>query len=345
MPVQNSRAVSLDVIIPLFNEEEMIEALVAQLNTVFSPANLDQYGIGRVRFLIVDDGSRDRSAELLSAHIRHGFRAELLRLSRNFGHQNALCAGLDHADADVVAVIDADLQDPPELILDMIALWRQGHEVVYGQRRKRKESLFKRVCYWSFYRMIAFLADISIPLDSGDFCIMDRQVVEALRKLPEHLRFIRGLRAWVGFRQTGLPYDRPARRAGATKYSLGKLYRLATDGVASFSIRPLKVAQVLAFSYFVLTVAIMAVLFFGWLSQRHIESPAMLIAYLLIVSGNGALCLCVYILGAYVGRSYLEAKARPAYILRERIVNDERAPVKQPPESPAPPPPFMKHET
>ena len=210
-----SRLITLDVIIPLFNEEEMIPALVAQLNDTFSPDNLIKHGIGDVRFLLVDDGSKDRSAELLAGHIRRGFRGELLRLSRNFGHQNALCAGLDYADADVVAVIDADLQDPPELILSMVDVWRQGHEVVYGERRKRKESVIKRIGYWGFYRLMAFLSDIAIPLDSGDFCIMDRKVVQALRKLPENLRFVRGLRAWVGFRQTGIPYDRPKRHAEA----------------------------------------------------------------------------------------------------------------------------------
>lgn len=316
------RAVSLDVIIPLYNEEAMIEPLTAELSRTFSPEALSQHGVSRIRFVLIDDGSTDRTASALSAKIGSGFPGVLHRLSRNFGHQNALCAGLDHSNADLTAVIDADLQDPPQLILQMIDRWREGHEVVYAERRTRKAPILKRVGYWAFYRLVAFLSDISIPLDSGDFCLMDRKVVQALRELPENLRFVRGLRAWVGFRQTGIPYDRPARCAGETKYSFSKLYKLATDGIASFSIRPLKIAQILAFSYFVLSAIMLAVLVIGWLvGTGSPVPPLMLITYLLIVSGNGALCLCVYILGAYVGRSYLEIKRRPVYIVQEVVGN------------------------
>jgi len=320
--MERSGAVSLDVIIPLFNEEAMVEPLTAELSRTFSPDALTKHNISRVRFVMIDDGSKDRTAAAISAKIAAGFPGVLIRLSRNFGHQNALCAGLDHCDADVTAVIDADLQDPPELVLQMVDRWREGFEVVYAERHTRKGSIIKRIGYWGFYRLVALLSDISIPLDSGDFCLMDRSVVNALRKLPENLRFIRGLRAWVGFRQTGLPYDRPERRAGETKYSFSKLYALATDGIASFSIRPLKIAQILAFSYFMFSAVLLTVLGIGWLTGMGSPvPPLMLITYLLIVSGNGAMCLCIYILGAYVGRAYLETKHRPMYIVQEVIQN------------------------
>ncbi len=315
---------SLDVIIPLFNEEEMIDLLTAELSRTFSPEALAKHGLSRVRYIMIDDGSSDNTATAVSAKIAAGFPAVLCRLSRNFGHQNAVCAGLDYSDADLTGVIDADLQDPPELLLQMADKWREGFHVIYAERRKRQESVVKRIGYWSFYRIVAFLSSVHMPLDSGDFCLMDRQVVKALRRLPENLRFVRGLRAWVGFKQTGLPFDRPARKAGVTKYSFGKLYKLATDGIASFSIRPLKVAQVLSFSYFILSAGLVGFLLVGLLLGHQFSIPPLtLITYLLIVSGNGALCLCVYILGAYVGRTYLEVKQRPVYIVQEIVHNND----------------------
>lgn len=317
---RNSQALSLDVVIPVYNEEEMIEYLTRRLGEVFSADALKQAGVASVRYLLIDDGSSDRTADMVCRRIEAGFPGVLIRLSRNFGHQNALSAGLSACQADLVAVIDADLQDPPEIVLKMIQQWRQGSDVVYGQRRKRKEGAFKRLGYWCFYRIVGFLSEISIPLDSGDFCLMGRNVVEAIGRLPENLRFIRGLRAWVGFRQSGLEYDRPARQAGQTKYTLRKLYRLATDGIASSSTRPLKVAQVFSVSYFLLTVIVSLLLLISLgLADRDPISTWFLVAYLLVVSGNGIMCICIYILGAYIGRTYLEAKDRPPYVVMEKI--------------------------
>ncbi len=310
----------LEVIIPLYNEEEMIESLLKALRETFTPEAIAAAQLSGVRFVMVDDGSTDRTAELLAEEIAKGFPATLYRFSRNFGHQNALSAGLANSSAELAAVIDADLQDPPGLILDMVRKWREGFDVVYGQRRKRKENWLKRFCYWSFYRLIGALADISIPLDSGDFCLMDKRVVAALNNLPENQRFIRGMRAWVGFHQTGLEYERPQRYMGKTKYSFSKLYRLATDGVASSSIRPLKVAQVFGFSYAVLSAFLFVLILLNpFLGDTYRLPPLILIISLLILSGNGVLCLCLYILGAYVGRSFLEIKQRPPYIIMETI--------------------------
>jgi polyisoprenyl-phosphate glycosyltransferase len=313
--------VTLDVVIPLWNEEEVLGPLLQRLKEAFSDENNARHGFRGVRFVMVDDGSRDRSAEIVAGEIARGLPALLCRLSRNFGHQNAVSAGLDRVDADVVAVIDADLQDPPELIPSMLQKWRDGYDVVYGQRRKRKESWPKVASYWLFYRLVALLADLDIPLDTGDFCLMDRRVVAALRALPEKLRFVRGLRTWVGFRQTGVEYDRPARRSGTTKYTFVRLYRLATDGVISSSVRPLQLAQVFSVSYLLLLLCGAGA--FLWAPAR--VPGAILLAYLLIVTGNFVQVLCIYILGAYVGRTYLEVKGRPSYVVME-VVGDRNEP-------------------
>jgi dolichol-phosphate mannosyltransferase len=192
--------------------------------------------------------------------------------------------------------------------------------VVYAQRRRRKESLFKRTCYFLFYRLLRFLSEIPVPLDSGDFCVLDRKVVDAICSLPEKLRFIRGLRAWVGFRQTGIEYDRPTRREGLTKYTFSRLYALATDGIASSSTKALSLAQLFSALYFMLSALIS-----GWAIAQlifpHFSSvaPVTLITLLLIASGNCFVCLCIYILGAYIGRGYLEAKGRPTYVVMEVV--------------------------
>ena len=181
--------------VAVWNEEEVLALLFERLGSVFSSEKLQQLRIKTVRYLMIDDGSRDRSAEIIAAAIDRGVQAVLYRLSRNFGHQSAVSAGLDNAQGDLVAIIDADLQDPPELIPAMVERWREGHDVVYAQRRRRAETPIKLVGYWAFYRLVAFLADVDIPLDTGDFCLMDRRVVETIRALPERLRFPRVLRA------------------------------------------------------------------------------------------------------------------------------------------------------
>src|SRR3954468_4178465 len=187
------RGLTLDLIIPIYNEAEVLELLFRTLEETFSPTNLLGRNIAGVRYLFVDDGSSDGSARIIWDKIRAGVPATLFRLSRNFGHANAISAGLDHATADLVALLDADLQDPPRVVLEMIDKAREGFNVVFGQRRRRKENVLKRIGYWSFYRVLALLSDIRLPLDSGDFCLIDRQVLSALRRLPERLRYPRVL--------------------------------------------------------------------------------------------------------------------------------------------------------
>jgi glycosyltransferase involved in cell wall biosynthesis len=314
---------SLDIVVPVYNEEKVIDLLVNRLADVFSAPNRASRGLDRWRVTFVDDGSTDGTVGAIRRHIASGFPATCIRLSRNFGHQAAVSAGLDHADADAVAVIDADLQDPPELLWDMVDRLREGYDVVYGQRMNRTDPIAKRVGSWIFYRMATLLSEVPIPLDSGDFCVMRARVVGAMRSLPERLRFPRILRAWVGFRQVGLAYSRPERAAGRSNYSWQDLYRLATDGIASASIRPLRLAQVFAWSYMALTLVVLAVMAIGY---RGIPGSGRLALFLLLVmnvSGLGLVMFCIYIVGAYLGRMYLEVKARPTYIVMEIVPTRE----------------------
>ncbi len=319
-----ARALTLDLVIPLYNEAEVLDLLFEALASAFSRTNLECRNVRSVRYLFVDDGSSDATPQIVAEKIRAGAPATLYRLSRNFGHASALSAGLDHATADLVAILDADLQDPPQVVLEMIDKAREGFDVVFGRRLKRKENILKRIGYWSFYRLIAWLSDISLPLDSGDFCVMDRRVVAALRELPESLRYPRVLRAWVGFRQIAVEYDRPARQAGETKYTLGRLYRLATDGIASASTRPLQVAQVLTFVFGLIALALTVVFILVFAGKISVAvSPPLLLMSLLIVSSNALIMFVLYIFGAYIGRTYLEAKRRPMYVIMEQIENPD----------------------
>jgi len=216
-------------------------------------------------------------------------------------------------------VMDADLQDPPGCILEMLEKWRSGFEVVYAQRRNRKEGLAKRVLYSAFYRLYRALSPISVPIDSGDFCLMSRKVVEQLNRLPESLRFPRGLRSWVGFPQAAIRYDRPARAAGESRYGWRDLYQLATDGIAALSLRPLKLAQFLALLYLLLSVGAVTGLLLNVFADVDLRSQ-LLIILLILLSSNALILLCLYILGAYLGRAYVEIKGRPGYIVAETLV-------------------------
>ncbi len=309
---------TLDVVIALYNEEEALPLLGSALSDTFSKANLRAHGIESIRFLMIDDGSTDRTAQIICQFIDDGLPAELYRLSRNFGHQNAVSAGLDQADADLVAIMDADLQDPPEIIYEMVKKWREDYHVAYGQRTRRKEGLIKRLGYWLFYRLLTLMSDIQIPSASGDFCLLDRCVVDAMRQLPENLRFVRGLRAWVGFRQVAVPYERAARQAGKPKYGMKELYQLATDGLASTSVRPLRFAQVVSFVFGVLSV-LMLVCFLAIAPSGNSASipPLYVLLFAVLVLGNAILALCIYVVGAYLSRAYLEIKGRPPYVIME----------------------------
>jgi len=319
--VPGSPLPSLELIIPVFNEEAVLPALFERFASVLSPAALHQARLSHVHFLFIDDGSSDQTAPIVAARIRSGWPGTLIRLSRNFGHQSALTAGLDHADGDLVAILDSDLQDPPELILDMVSRIHEGYDVVYGERRSRTEPWFKKAAYWIFYRFYRLVSEVPVPMDAGDFCLMKREVVVALRQLPEKLRFHRGLRSWVGFRQTALPYDRPGRRAGRSKYKLSSLYALATNGIASLSIRPIQITQgVLFISLILMTGSIgIAVLKMPHSDVSYPVLRSLLITQMLVAITASLNIISLYVLGAYIGRTYLEVKARPPYIIVETI--------------------------
>ena len=315
---------TLEIIIPVFNEEEVLTELFLRLEKSLAPELLQAAGVSGCRYLFVDDGSTDSTAALITARIQDGMAAKLLRFSRNFGHQNAVSAGLTHSTGDLVAVIDADLQDPPELLPGMIQALNEGFDVVYGERAKRDAKWYMRICYWAFYRLLRLISDVPVPVDAGDFCVMERRVVDAICNLPERLRFVRGLRSWVGFKQLAFPYSRPNRAAGESKYNLKSLYRLATDGVASLSIRPLRITQaVLFFSLFItlffLTIGL--ALFFS-VNQQTEYGWWFLLTYLLIGFTSSLQIFCLYIIGAYVGRAYLEVKERPGFVIMEIINRD-----------------------
>jgi glycosyltransferase involved in cell wall biosynthesis len=304
----------LSVVVPCANEEEVLRTTHQELTAALTAIP------GLVHEIVyVDDGSVDGTALVLRELQQTDERVRVVRLSRNFGHQVAITAGMEHAAGDAVVVIDADLQDPPACIAEFVERWRQGHEVAFGSRVDRKgESTFKIWTAKAFYRLMGRLSDTDIPLDTGDFRLMDRKVVDALLEMPERDRFVRGMVSWVGFSQVAVPYFRKPRLAGKTKYPLFKMVHLATDGVVSFSTVPLKLATWLGFgvsgvSLLGIGVALYARLFGrnwvqGWTSQ--------LIATLFL---GGVQLLCLGIIGEYLGRTYGESKRRPLYLVRERL--------------------------
>jgi glycosyltransferase involved in cell wall biosynthesis len=309
----------ISVVIPFFNEEANVAETVRQLRQHLLA--LDRYAW---QIVAVNDGSRDSTLARLQDVVPAGFDLTIVDLSRNFGKEAALTAGLDHADGDAVVVLDADLQDPPALLKDMLARWEAGYEVVLAVRRdRRSDTLFKRVSARGFYRIINWLSDIAIPENVGDFRLMDRCVVEALRQLPENRRFMKGLFAWAGFRSTSLDYVRPERSAGRTKFSAWRLWNLALEGVTSFSTAPLRIWTYLGF-----VIALLAFCYGAFIVARtliegvDVPGYASLLTVVLFLGGIQLIGLGV--LGEYLGRTYVEAKRRPTYVVRSVVA--KRAP-------------------
>lgn len=304
-------SVRYSIIIPMYNEEAVIGETYRRLKSVMTVIG-EPYEL-----LFVNDGSRDRSAELVREYGFWDPSVKLIDFSRNFGHQIAITAGMDYAEGDAVIIIDADLQDPPELIPEMIARWRSGFEVVYAKRVKRNgETRFKKWSAALFYRVLKASTDTPIPVDTGDFRLMDRKVVNEMKRLPENNRFVRGLVSWVGFRQTAVEYERDERLAGETKYPLRKMLKLCMDGITSFSYKPLKLAGyagalLSAAGFLYLLYVLYLAVFTGSTSKGW---PSM-IGIMLVF--DGFILLMMGILGEYVGRIYDETKGRPLYIVRD----------------------------
>ena len=307
----------LSVVIPCFNEALVLPTAHERLSRAVSAIDGFEHEL-----IFIDDGSRDDTFRLLTEIQSHDSHARVLRLSRNFGHQVAVTAGLEAAAGDVIVVIDADLQDPPEVIPDMIDLWRQGNHVVYGIRTTRAgESRFKLLTAKAFYRIINRFSDTPMPVDTGDFRLMDRKVVDVLLAMPERGRFLRGMVSWVGFRQAPLPYERQPRRAGRTKYSLFRMIQFALDGILSFSVLPLRLAALtgLVAIWVALAGIIMAVIvrLLGLYDLRLGRGWASLFVAVLFMGGVQLLSLGV--MGEYLGRIYTEVKRRPLYAVQERL--------------------------
>ena len=312
----------LSIVIPCFNEEDVITSTVNLLRA-FCATVKDV----RVELIFVDDGSQDDTRARLKSFGTEDPRIRIIGFARNFGHQVAVTAGIDAARGDAVVLIDADLQDPPEVIHGMLTLWREGYDVVYGTRTDRPgESLFKRVTARLFYRVLSRLSDVPIPLDTGDFRLMDRRVADTLRAMPERDRFIRGMVSWVGFRQTALPYQRAERLAGESKYPLRRMLRFATDGILSFSTKPLQISIALGmFAAFLSVLGVLYALYMRLFTHIWVEGwTALMIAILFL---GGTQLISVGILGEYIGRIYAEIKQRPLYIVQEYWGFDDAEPV------------------
>ncbi|AYE51500.1 glycosyltransferase family 2 protein [Priestia megaterium] len=313
-----SSIVKYSIVVPVYNEEEVIHETYRRLTEVMRSTK-EAYEL-----LFVNDGSRDRTAEIIKEYSEQDPAVVLLDFARNFGHQIAITAGMDYARGEAVVVIDADLQDPPELILEMIEKWKQGFDVVYAKRTKRKgETYFKKQTAAMFYRFLRAMTDIDIPLDTGDFRLLDRKVCNQMNSIQEKNRFVRGLVSWVGFKQIAVEYERDERLAGESKYPLKKMLKLSMDGITSFSYKPLKLA-----SYAGVTLSgigfiyLLVVLYLKLFTDSTITGWSSLIVIQLFFSG--IILIILGMIGEYIGRIYDETKNRPLYIVREKYQFEPR---------------------
>jgi dolichol-phosphate mannosyltransferase len=313
----------LSVIVPVYNEEAIVNELHSRLTAALRTLGL------AYEIILVNDGSRDRSLALMREVAAADPDVRVLDLSRNFGHQIAITAGMDYARGQAVVVIDADLQDPPEVIGNLVSRWREGYQVVYAVRQHRiGETFFKKWTAAAFYRLIRRITNVDIPVDTGDFRLMDRSVVDSLKRIREKHRFVRGLVSWVGFRQTGVEYVRQERFAGETKYPLRKMLKFAFDGITSFSFLPLQVATYLGFAVSGLSfLAICWVLVEALVFHETVQGWSSLMVAVLFL--GGIQLLTIGLIGEYVGRIYDEVKQRPLYLIREIIGAEAPRPQEQ----------------
>lgn len=305
--------VQLSLVIPVFNEEEIIDSLYCRCTKA-----LEKY-TDSFEIICVDDGSRDSTLKKLLHYHSEDKRFKVLSLSRNFGHQSAILAGLTYSKGEYVAIIDGDLQDPPEVIDQFKAKLEEGYDVVYAIRKKRKEGFIKKSVYWLYYRILKKMSSIDIPLDSGDFCVMRRNIVDHIVSMPEQSQFIRGLRSWIGFRQTGLEYERDKRQAGEAKYTLRKLFKLAYNGIFSFSTFPVRFLSRLGFLVIVFSLVYIAItLYKKYILGDVPQGFTTLIIFISLFSGVQLIALGL--IGEYIIRIYDEVRKRPQFIIREKYL-------------------------
>lgn len=302
------RSPRISVAIPLYNEAEVLPELLTRLGET-----LDGLEGGPHEIVLVDDGSADETVEILERAAEEDPRIVVVCLSRNFGHQIAITAALDHVSGDLIIVMDGDLQDPPEAIPQLLARHAEGYDVVYAERASRDGPWYLRAGYYLFYRLIARMSEIRLPLDTGDFALLTRRVVEIMKKAPERQRYLRGLRTWVGFRQTGVPVKRPGRAAGKSKYTPFKLLRLALDGIFAFSIVPLRISMLLGLLAIAASLVFLA---YAVYAKIYLDSPQGFTALIsAVIFSMGVQLVLLGVVGEYVGRIYEEVKARPHYVV------------------------------
>lgn len=304
----------ISIVVPMYFEEEVANECYTQLSNVAIKNNLDY------ELIFVNDGSTDNTLQILEELAKKDSHVKVISFSRNFGHQIAVTAGIDKSKGDAVIIIDADLQDPPELIPEMIKLWEKGNDVVYGKRKKRDgESFFKLTTAKLFYRILNKMSSVAIPMDTGDFRLIDRKVVEALKKMPEHNRFLRGMSSWIGFKQIPLEYERKERFAGETKYPLKKMIKFAQDGIFSFSSKPLKVVEHLGFDTILISLVIFIYLLIKMSLGTTVNSIGWITTLTISCFIGGIQLVAIGIVGEYIARIYDESKCRPLYIVDKEL--------------------------
>ncbi len=305
----------VSVVIPMYYEEEVANECYNRIIKVFKDLKKYEYEI-----IFVDDGSKDKTLEIIEGFASKDKNVKVISFSRNFGHQAAVQAGLKYTTGDAVVIIDADLQDPPEIIKEMIDLWENGNEVIYAKRTKRKgESPFKLFTAKMFYQILNGLSNVEIPKDTGDFRLADRKVIDVINSMPEHNKFLRGLFSWVGFKQTPLEYERKARYAGKTKYPLGKMLKLAKDGIFSFSTKPLKFVGMIGVASIFLSILILIYSFVSYIFDLNHLIAGWTSIMVTVTFFTGIQLLSLWIISEYISRIYEEAQNRPIYIIDKKI--------------------------
>ena len=305
----------ISVVIPVYNEKEVIKSSYKSIKEVLE--KLTQYDY---EMIFVNDGSTDGTLDFLQEIAKENEKVKIISFSRNFGHQSAVTAGIQHITGDAIVIIDADLQDPPELLPEMIELWEKGNEVIYGQRKARKgESAFKILTAKMFYYTLNSLSDVEIPKDTGDFRLVDRKVIDVVNSMPEHNKFLRGLFSWVGFKQKAYLYERKPRKAGKTKYPFKKMWKLALDGIFSFSTKPLKIVGGLGFLTIILSIGILVYSLISYALNLNELVPGWTSIMVAITLFSGVQLLSIWVISEYIARIYDETRNRPAYIIDKKI--------------------------
>lgn len=305
----------ISVVIPMYNEEEVVMTSYLKIKKILEELKQYDYEI-----LFIDDGSKDGTLNLLEEIAHENKKIKILSFSRNFGHQVAVTAGIRYVTGDAVIIMDADLQDPPELLPEMVALWEEGNEVIYGQRKLRKgESAFKLLTAKMFYHTLNVLSDVEIPKDTGDFRLVDRKVIDVINLMPEHNKFLRGLFSWVGFKQKAYLYERQERKAGKTKYPFRKMWKLASDGIISFSTKPLKIVGGLGFIAIILSIGILMYSLVSYAFHLNHLTPGWTSIMVAITLFSGVQLLSIWIISEYIARIYDETRNRPEYIIDKKI--------------------------